>query len=547
MIHRDVKPANLMLDHDDRVVLTDFGIAKIVTGAQFTASGGMVGTPAYMAPEQGLGDPGDERSDLYSLGIILFQLVTGGLPYDAETPLATILKHLNAPIPSVRKLNPELSEAVDHLVTKAIAKEREDRYQNANELIEDLEKIERGEAISTSSLLQSPNIETVEIPRYVEPPPSPTLPSRTSAPRPSRRGFPWWGWIGIAAGLAASLFLIAGASGLFSVSPVETVTNTPDGISIANIQTQTAQAADVTEEITASPEDTATATETDLPTVTPLPTETATPTASSTPTDTPTATQTASSTPATPIGISRRSIVMRIGPDFRFPSNGNLNIGDELDIIGVSRDQLWFYVVTANGLRGWVDAAQLSIFGSVADVPVVPSPTNTPTYTPSPTRTPTPTHTPSPTRTPTVTPTPTITPTPRPNQTQTLAALTQAALAATQTTAACDFDYQIIRQEPGDDAFIPVNTDYERVITLFNSGTCAWETNTYLRWIEGEDFNAGTSIFIQEEVGVGDTYDLHFIGKTPNRGGTKAGTWQLRTPGGINIGEPIIITIQVFG
>ncbi len=108
MIHRDVKPANLMLDHDNRVVLTDFGIAKIVTGAQFTASGGMVGTPAYMAPEQGLGEAGDERSDLYSLGVILYQLVTGQLPYDAETPLATILKHLNAPIPSVSKLNPEL-------------------------------------------------------------------------------------------------------------------------------------------------------------------------------------------------------------------------------------------------------------------------------------------------------------------------------------------------------------------------------------------------------------------------------------------------------
>ena len=85
MIHRDVKPANLMLDADGRVVLTDFGIAKIVTGVQFTASGGMVGTPAYMAPEQGLGEAGDERSDIYSLGVILYQLLTGRLPFEAET------------------------------------------------------------------------------------------------------------------------------------------------------------------------------------------------------------------------------------------------------------------------------------------------------------------------------------------------------------------------------------------------------------------------------------------------------------------------------
>src|SRR5579859_3857144 len=75
MIHRDVKPGNLMIDSDGRIVLTDFGIAKIVTGIQFTASGGMVGTPAYMAPEQGLGDQGDERADLYSLGVILYQMV----------------------------------------------------------------------------------------------------------------------------------------------------------------------------------------------------------------------------------------------------------------------------------------------------------------------------------------------------------------------------------------------------------------------------------------------------------------------------------------
>jgi hypothetical protein len=238
---------------------------------------------------------------------------------------------------------------------------------------------------------------------------------------------------------------------------------------------------------------------------------------------------------------------MRIGPDLRFPSNGSLDAGDQSDIIGISQDQLWFYVVNANGLRGWVDAAQLNIYGSVTGIPVVPSPTNTPTYTPSPTRTPTATYTASPTRTPTVTPTPTITLTPTPNQTQTLAVLTQAAVAATQTTAACNFDYQIIEQVPEDGGFFLVDTDYERVITLFNSGTCAWEPNTYLRWIEGEDFNAGTSIFIPEEVGVGETYKLSFIGKTPSRGGLKSGTWELRTPGGIPIGDPIIITIQVYG
>jgi serine/threonine protein kinase len=142
MIHRDVKPANLMLDDDQRVVLTDFGIAKIVTGAQFTASGGMVGTPAYMAPEQGLGEPGDERSDIYSLGVILYQLVTGRLPFDADTPLAIILKHVNEPVPSPSQFVRDMPEDLEHIICKALAKEPENRYQTAAQMAEDLAKLD---------------------------------------------------------------------------------------------------------------------------------------------------------------------------------------------------------------------------------------------------------------------------------------------------------------------------------------------------------------------------------------------------------------------
>ncbi|MFN8378507.1 MAG: protein kinase [Anaerolineae bacterium] len=143
MIHRDVKPANLMLDGGHRVVLTDFGIARIMSAASTSATA-MVGTPAYMAPEQGLGDAGDERSDLYSLGIILFQMVTGSLPYDGETPLSVVLKHLNEPIPSARDRNPDVPEAVDTLIQRLMAKDPGDRYQSATELISDIERVEAG-------------------------------------------------------------------------------------------------------------------------------------------------------------------------------------------------------------------------------------------------------------------------------------------------------------------------------------------------------------------------------------------------------------------
>lgn len=152
MIHRDVKPANLMIDRDNRVILTDFGIARIVTGGQFTASGGMVGTPAYMAPEQGLGEAGDERSDLYSLGVILFQLLTGKLPYEGENPLSVILMHLNEPTPLVRSISPNLPATVDQVIGKLMAKDPADRYQTADALIEDLRRLERGLALETVEL-----------------------------------------------------------------------------------------------------------------------------------------------------------------------------------------------------------------------------------------------------------------------------------------------------------------------------------------------------------------------------------------------------------
>ncbi|MCD4687141.1 MAG: protein kinase, partial [Anaerolineae bacterium] len=138
MIHRDVKPANLMLDEDGRLVLTDFGIAKIVTGAQFTASGGMVGTPAYMAPEQGLGEAGDERSDIYSLGVILYQLMTGKLPFDADTPLAIILKHVNEPLPDPQSIAPDIPDAINAIILKALEKDPTKRYQTAIKLAQDL-------------------------------------------------------------------------------------------------------------------------------------------------------------------------------------------------------------------------------------------------------------------------------------------------------------------------------------------------------------------------------------------------------------------------
>ena len=144
MVHRDIKPSNVMIDREGRVVLTDFGIAKILSGSQYTTSEGMTGTPSYASPEQGLGMSGDARSDIYSLGTMFFQMVTGRLPYEANTAIAIVLKHINDPIPVASRFNPDMPPDIDHIIFKAMAKNPDDRYQTADELIEHLDRIKVG-------------------------------------------------------------------------------------------------------------------------------------------------------------------------------------------------------------------------------------------------------------------------------------------------------------------------------------------------------------------------------------------------------------------
>ena len=134
VIHRDIKPANVLITADGRPVLTDFGIARMIDATIITGSNGTLGTPAYMSPEQGKGERGDVRSDLYALGVMLYQLCTNHLPFDADTPYAIILKHLTSPLPPPRSLRPHLPEAIERVILKALAKNPDDRYQTAREM-----------------------------------------------------------------------------------------------------------------------------------------------------------------------------------------------------------------------------------------------------------------------------------------------------------------------------------------------------------------------------------------------------------------------------
>ncbi|MEA3339959.1 MAG: protein kinase, partial [Chloroflexota bacterium] len=138
MIHRDIKPANILLTKHGQAVIADFGIARIVGGTRHTMSGALLGTLDYMAPEQGMKGQSDARSDIYSLGIVLYEMLTQRTPFEADTPLAVLLKHVNDPLPLPRKIDPTIPESFERIVLKSLSKEPDDRYQSAEEMAQAL-------------------------------------------------------------------------------------------------------------------------------------------------------------------------------------------------------------------------------------------------------------------------------------------------------------------------------------------------------------------------------------------------------------------------
>ena len=138
IIHRDVKPANIMVEAGDRATLTDFGIARVVGGTRLTQLGSVVGTPEYLSPEQAVGQEIDGRSDLYSLGIVLYEMVAGRTPFRAETPVAVIHAHIYTPPPPPMQYNSRIPPALAAVILKTIAKDRDQRYQTGQELAQAL-------------------------------------------------------------------------------------------------------------------------------------------------------------------------------------------------------------------------------------------------------------------------------------------------------------------------------------------------------------------------------------------------------------------------
>lgn len=234
IVHRDLKPANALIDANGNLFLTDFGIAKLLESAspRLTQTDAIMGTPAYISPEQAQALPVDRRSDIYSLGIILYEMVTGRVPFTADTPLAVILKQISDPLPPPTAVRPDLPASVERVILKALAKNPSDRYSTTAEFLaawknalKDADRtIRETEALSPPAAPRS-----VAAPPPTPPKPAPT-PQTVSKPRKP---------LELVIGCAAiACLLIAGggfillASRLLTQSSSPAVTEAPSATSI---------------------------------------------------------------------------------------------------------------------------------------------------------------------------------------------------------------------------------------------------------------------------------------------------------------------------
>jgi eukaryotic-like serine/threonine-protein kinase len=139
IIHRDIKPHNILMGSNGRVKVTDFGIARAVTSSTITQTGSVVGSVHYFSPEHAKGVSTGEKSDIYSLGIVLYQMLTGRLPFLGESPISVALKHLQEPFEEPRKVNPHIPQSVENIILRAMRKNPQERYQSARQMLADLE------------------------------------------------------------------------------------------------------------------------------------------------------------------------------------------------------------------------------------------------------------------------------------------------------------------------------------------------------------------------------------------------------------------------
>jgi len=322
LIHRDIKPSNIMVDErrNDHVTLTDFGLVRAAAGTGLTRTGMIVGTPEYMSPEQGEGEHVDHRTDIYSLGVVVFKVLTGQVPFSKSTPHAVLIAHITQDPPSITDINPSLPPAVEAVVRKAMAKDREDRYAHAGELARDLATALKGQVPA--------GLKVPRRPKATAPSPAPapadagaTVVSRRATSKALGKGWLW----GLGAVGAILLLGACGAVAAFalriippSIPPSPAPSATP-AVTLVPVVTLVEEDTEMTRTPTPPRTPKTTSTPTPRPTRTPRPTPTpkATSTSRPSPTSSPTASSTPTARPTTPSPTTPRPTcsINVVGPE----------------------------------------------------------------------------------------------------------------------------------------------------------------------------------------------------------------------------------------
>ena len=241
IVHRDIKPHNVLLDGEGRLKVTDFGIARAGAASQMTEAGSIVGTAQYLSPEQARGTAVDQRSDLYSVGIVLYELLTGTVPFSGDSPVEIAMKHLSSkpPLPSSRRA--DIAHDLDLVVMRALAKDPDDRYQDAEEMDADLARVARGGAVSgqtneaATAIIQAPSAMPTAITqaRSVQerPPgytPAPVYYDYDESPRRRRAIWPWL--------LVLLLLVGAGIAGVYLYDRVQAQLSATESVAVPFVE-----------------------------------------------------------------------------------------------------------------------------------------------------------------------------------------------------------------------------------------------------------------------------------------------------------------------